>query len=98
MQRGLNQRGLKFAGAAGIGFLALVSFAGSEAQATEGYFQYGWGARQGALGGAGVADSREARRDSLSLLRPGVSTKRGAGGFGRRQEERVGGRLSERRP
>jgi len=31
----------------------------SPAHATEGYFQYGYGARQGALGGAGVADSRD---------------------------------------
>jgi long-chain fatty acid transport protein len=36
------------------------------AQATEGYFQYGYGARQGALGGAGVADSRDAMALSLN--------------------------------
>ena len=70
MQRGFKQRGLKFAGAAGIGFLALASFAAGEAQATEGYFQYGWGARQGALGGAGVADSRDAM--SLALNPAGL--------------------------
>jgi long-chain fatty acid transport protein len=70
MQRGLKQRGLKLAGAAGIGFLALASFAAGDAQATEGYFQYGWGARQGALAGAGVADSRDAM--SLSLNPAGL--------------------------
>jgi long-chain fatty acid transport protein len=66
MQQGLKQRGLKFAGAVGIGFLALASFAGGEAQATEGYFQYGYGARQGGLAGAGVADSRDAMALSLN--------------------------------
>ncbi len=39
---------------------------GGAAQATEGYFQYGYGARQGALGGAGVADSRDAMALSLN--------------------------------
>jgi len=64
MQQGLKQRGLKFAGAAA--FLALASFAVGEAQATEGYFQYGYGARQGGLAGAGVADSRDAMALSLN--------------------------------
>jgi long-chain fatty acid transport protein len=64
MQQGLKQRGLKFAGAAA--FLALASFAAGEAQATEGYFQYGYGARQGGLAGAGVADSRDAMALSLN--------------------------------
>jgi long-chain fatty acid transport protein len=64
MQRGLKQRKLKFASAAA--FLALASFAAGEAQATEGYFQYGWGARQGGLAGAGVADSRDAMALSLN--------------------------------
>lgn len=50
--------------------LTVVSFAGGAAQATEGYFQYGYGARQGALGGAGVADSRDAM--SLSLNPAGL--------------------------
>ena len=50
--------------------MALASFAAGEAQATEGYFQYGWGARQGALGGAGVADSRDAM--SLALNPAGL--------------------------
>ena len=66
MQQGLKQRGLKFAGAAGIGFLALTTFAVGDAQATEGYFQYGYGARQGGLAGAGVADSRDAMALSLN--------------------------------
>ncbi len=70
MQRGFKQRGLKFAGAAAIGLLALASYPAGEAQATEGYFQYGWGARQGGLGGAGVADSRDAM--SLSLNPAGL--------------------------
>lgn len=47
-----------------------MSVAGGAAQATEGYFQYGYGARQGALGGAGVADSRDAM--SLSLNPAGL--------------------------
>lgn len=47
-----------------------ISLAGSGAQATEGYFQYGYGARQAALGGAGVADSRDAM--SLSLNPAGL--------------------------
>jgi long-chain fatty acid transport protein len=64
MQQGRKQRGLKFAGAAA--FLALASFAAGEAQATEGYFQYGYGARQGGLAGAGVADSRDAMALSLN--------------------------------
>ncbi|HZD90458.1 MAG TPA: outer membrane protein transport protein [Pseudolabrys sp.] len=43
-----------------------VWLAGSAAQATEGYFQYGYGARQSGLGGAGVADSRDAMALSLN--------------------------------
>ncbi len=39
---------------------AAILSACTAAEATEGYFQYGYGARQGALGGAGVADSRDA--------------------------------------
>ena len=46
--------------------MALATFAIGQAQATEGYFQYGYGARQGALGGAGVADSRDAMALSLN--------------------------------
>jgi len=36
------------------------------AHATEGYFQYGYGARQKALAGAGVADSRDATAAALN--------------------------------
>lgn len=36
------------------------------AGATDGYFQYGYGARQKALGGAGVADSRDATAAALN--------------------------------
>lgn len=50
--------------------LTVVSLAGSAAQATEGYFSYAFGARQAALGGAGVADSRDAM--SLSLNPAGL--------------------------
>ena len=46
--------------------LTAALLAGSAAQATEGYFQYGYGARQGALGGAGVADSRDAMALALN--------------------------------
>lgn len=71
MRQELGQLRLKkLAGAAGVGFLALATFAVGEAQATEGYFQYGYGARQGALAGAGVADSRDAM--SLSLNPAGL--------------------------
>jgi len=66
MQQGLKQRGRRFAGVAGIGFLALTTFAVGQAQATEGYFQYGYGARQGGLAGAGVADSRDAMALALN--------------------------------
>ena len=43
----------------------LVCVAGNAA-ATEGYFQYGYGARQKALAGAGVADSRDATAAALN--------------------------------
>jgi len=42
-----------------------VGFAG-EALATDGYFQYGYGARQKGLAGAGVADSRDATAIALN--------------------------------
>lgn len=38
----------------------------SEANATEGYFQHGYGARNKALGGAGAADSRDSTAISLN--------------------------------
>jgi long-chain fatty acid transport protein len=50
--------------------VTVISIAGGGAQATDGYFQYGYGARQGGLGGAGVADSRDAM--SLSLNPAGL--------------------------
>jgi long-chain fatty acid transport protein len=43
----------------------------SVAQATDGYFQVGFGPRQSALGGAGVADSRDAM--SLALNPAGIA-------------------------
>ena len=46
--------------------LTAAWLAGSAAQATEGYFQYGYGARQSGLGGAGVADLRDAMALSLN--------------------------------
>ena len=44
---------------------ASIAVAG-DALATEGYFQYGYGARQKALGGAGVADSKDATAIALN--------------------------------
>jgi long-chain fatty acid transport protein len=52
-------------GVALIGSLALACSSLS-AHATEGYFQYGYGARQKALAGAGVADGRDATSASLN--------------------------------
>jgi len=46
--------------------LASGLFLAGDALATEGYFQYGYGARQKALGGAGVADSRDATAIALN--------------------------------
>jgi len=46
--------------------LIVPQLTGGAAQATEGYFQYGYGARQGGLAGAGVADSRDAMSISLN--------------------------------
>lgn len=48
------------------GLFGLMWLTGGVAQATEGYFQHGYGARQQALGGAGVADSRDAMALSLN--------------------------------
>lgn len=48
--------------ALGMG-LALTS---TQVLATEGYFQHGWGARHGALAGAGVADGRDASAMALN--------------------------------
>lgn len=49
----------------GASIVALQAFAPA-ASATDGYFQYGYGARQKALGGAGVADSRDATAAALN--------------------------------
>ncbi len=49
--------------AAAVAFVVSVATA---AGATDGYFQYGYGARQKALGGAGVADGRDATSASLN--------------------------------
>lgn len=49
----------------GASVLALQAVA-LPASATDGYFQYGYGARQKALGGAGVADSRDATAAALN--------------------------------
>ena len=56
------------AGAAGVvlSALALLSASGQPAKATDGYFQMGFGARQAGLGGAGVADSRDAMSQTLN--------------------------------
>ena len=43
-----------------------LQLASRPAFATEGYFQYGFGARQKALAGAGVADGRDATTASLN--------------------------------
>jgi long-chain fatty acid transport protein len=45
---------------------SLVALLASAASATEGYFQQGYGARQKALAGAGVADGRDATSASLN--------------------------------
>ncbi len=43
-----------------IGALATSVLISQQAAASEGYFQYAWGARHSALGGAGVADGKDA--------------------------------------
>lgn len=56
------------AGASGMVLGALVALAATAqpAGATDGYFQVGFGPRQSALGGAGVADSRDAMAQTLN--------------------------------
>ena len=51
--------------------VATLILAGTAAQATEGYFQLGYGARQSAMGGGGVADSRDAM--ALALNPAGIA-------------------------
>ena len=55
-------------GAAGmvVGALTALVVTGQPAGATDGYFQVGFGPRQSALGGAGVADSRDAMAQTLN--------------------------------
>lgn len=57
--------GTGFAGAL-LGTVVAVSATVSPAGATDGYFQVGFGARQNALGGAGVADSTDAMAQTLN--------------------------------
>ena len=53
-------------GVAAVALLAGATVVAQEASATEGYFQHGFGARQSALAGAGVADSSDAMALSLN--------------------------------
>lgn len=53
--------------AAGVaGAILVIAAPCAPASATEGYFQVGFGVRQNALGGAGVADSRDAMAQTLN--------------------------------
>jgi long-chain fatty acid transport protein len=56
----------KHLAASAAALAAGMAIAASPAQATEGYFQHGYGARQSALGGAGVADSDDPMALSLN--------------------------------
>ncbi len=61
----------------------------SAAQATEGYFQHGYGARHKALGGAGVADSRDSTAISLNpagLVHSGNEVTAAVSAFSPRRE------------
>jgi len=49
-----------------VGVFIALAGATTSAYATEGYFQHGYGARHKALGGAGVADSRDATATALN--------------------------------
>ena len=49
-----------------FGSIVAAATAATPAMATDGYFQVGFGARQSALGGAGVADSTDAMAQSLN--------------------------------
>ena len=53
-------------GVAAVTLLAGAAVVAQEVSATEGYFQHGYGARQSALAGAGVADSSDAMALSLN--------------------------------
>jgi len=49
-----------------VGSIFMLAAASTSARATDGYFQVGFGPRQSALGGAGVADSRDAMAQTLN--------------------------------
>jgi len=66
MRRWWGKTAAALAKAALCGLVGLTGIAGNQAQATEGYFQNGYGPRQQALAGAGVADSRDAMALSLN--------------------------------
>lgn len=77
----MKKRGLRaWRGTVAISALLMTATA---AQATEGYFQLGFGPRQNAVGGAGVADSRDAM--SMALNPAGIA------GMG--EEVQLGGAL-----
>lgn len=56
---------IKYIPAVALGMGLTLASTGT-AFATEGYFQHGWGARHGALAGAGVADGRDASAAALN--------------------------------
>ena len=55
-----TRKSLPVLASAFLGAAALLGVSSAPANATEGYFQYGYGARSKGLAGAGVADSRDA--------------------------------------
>ena len=66
----------------------------SAAEATEGYFQHGYGARHKALGGAGVADGRDSTAISLNpagLVHSGNEVTAAVSAFSTRREFEGGG-------
>lgn len=74
--------------AVSAGILA-CAIAHSPASATDGYFQHGYGARQKALAGAGVADSRDATAAALNpagLVHVGTEASIAASLFSPRRE------------
>ncbi|MCC7252571.1 outer membrane protein transport protein [Hyphomicrobium sp.] len=85
MSREISSRPFSTIGAA---VLAAMSMA-SAAEATEGYFQHGYGARHKALGGAGVADSRDSTAISLNpagLVHSGNEVTAAVSAFSPRRE------------
>jgi long-chain fatty acid transport protein len=57
---------MKFIARAAAISIAAITTVSTSAWATDGYFAYGFGARQKALGGAGVADGRDSTATSLN--------------------------------